>query len=752
MVLVDGWSGTLRSPWVEIEIGTLERIMRGSAMDSYKECETFQSLNCERGRSMRNLGKGFLTGLGLLLVTLPMMAVHAATNVMDIEHSSSADGGVKITLQTAGDIPQVSVFATESPPRIVLDLADTVNEAGTNTVSVASGVVQTYSAVEAGGRTRLMVDLSKSATYDYSAENGQVVLTIAGSGQQQASRSSSSSGSMNVSGVDFRRGEEGQGRVIISMDRPGASISVKEGTGAVNLDIYDANLPDSLDQRLDVIDFATPVTYIDAAQGNNVVRLSVATSGLYEHMVYESGNEIVLEIKQLKPAVEEKDLEVKFFEEKTYEGTKVTFNFQDIPVRSVLQLIADVSDLNIVVADSVGGNLTLRLTNVPWDQALDIVMDARNLDMRRNGNVIWIGPTAEIAAREQQLLQAQLDRQILEPLQTVLIPMSYAKAEDMVTLITESTNMVDTEYGLLSERGSVTMDERTNTLLVTDTPDKIIQIQQLITDLDYAVRQVQIESRIVIANSDFAHELGVRFGVSYLHQGSNIGVIAADGRGADTFNPAINPRDDGLLDIPSYPNRYQVNLPASNQNAATIGLSFLTGDWILDLELSALESEGEGEVISTPRVVTANQAEAFIQQGVEIPYENSTSSGATAVQFKEAVLELKVTPLITPDNRIQLELGIKQDTVGEIFTGQLGAQIPSIDTREISTTVLVANGDTVVLGGIFQDERSSKEDKVPWLGDIPGVGALFRRRANETRKRELLIFVTPSIVEDRPIY
>jgi type IV pilus assembly protein PilQ len=752
MVLVDGWSGTLRSPWVEIEIGTLERIMRGSAMDSYKECETFQSLNCERGRSMRNLGKGFLAGLGLLLVTLPMMAVHAATNVMDIEHSSTADGGVKITLQTAGDVPQVSVFATESPPRIVLDLADTVNEAGTNTVSVASGVVQTYSAVEAGGRTRLMVDLSKSATYDYSAENGQVVLTIAGSGQQQASRSSSSSGSMNVSDVDFRRGEEGQGRVIISMDRPGASISVKEGTGAVNLDIYDANLPDSLDQRLDVIDFATPVTYIDAAQGNNVVRLSVATSGLYEHMVYESGNEIVLEIKQLKPAVEEKDLEVKFFEEKTYEGTKVTFNFQDIPVRSVLQLIADVSDLNIVVADSVGGNLTLRLTNVPWDQALDIVMDARNLDMRRNGSVIWIGPTAEIAAREQQLLQAQLDRQILEPLQTVLIPMSYAKAEDMVTLITESTNMVDTEYGLLSERGSVTMDERTNTLLVTDTPDKIIQIQKLITDLDYAVRQVQIESRIVIANSDFAHELGVRFGVSYLHQGSNIGVIAADGRGADTFNPAINPRDDGLLDIPSYPNRYQVNLPASNQNAATIGLSFLTGDWILDLELSALESEGEGEVISTPRVVTANQAEAFIQQGVEIPYENSTSSGATAVQFKEAVLELKVTPLITPDNRIQLELGIKQDTVGEIFTGQLGAQIPSIDTREISTTVLVANGDTVVLGGIFQDERSSKEDKVPWLGDIPGVGVLFRRRANETKKRELLIFVTPSIVEDRPIY
>jgi type IV pilus assembly protein PilQ len=303
----------------------------------------------------------------------------------------------------------------------------------------------------------------------------------------------------------------------------------------------------------------------------------------------------------------------------------------------------------------------------------------------------------------------------------------------------------------LSERGSVTIDERTNTLLITDTAERILEIQELITELDYAVRQVQIESRIVIASSDFAHELGVRFGVTALHNGSNIGVIAADGNAADIINPAINPRDDGLLDIPSYPNRYQVNLPAPSSNATTLGLSFLTGDVILDLELSALEAEGEGEVISTPRVVTANQAEAFIQQGVEIPYEEATSSGATNVQFKEAVLELKVTPLITPDNRVQMELAVKQDTVGEIFQTSRGGSVPSIDTRELQTTVLVANGDTVVLGGIFQDEKSSREEKVPWLGDIPVAGALFRRRANETKKRELLIFVTPTIVEERAI-
>jgi type IV pilus assembly protein PilQ len=692
--------------------------------------------------------------LTLVFATVPISVALGATNVTRMDHASTGGGDVTITLQTSGDTPQVSVFATENPARIVMDLADTETQAGQDAVYVGLGSVQQYSAIGAGNRTRLVVDLSQSSGYDYNAQAGSVILTIAGSNAQPAATSSApaSSGAFQVTGVDFRRGEEGQARVIVSMDRAGASMSVNEGTNALSVDIFDAGLPESLDQRLDVMDFATPVQLIDTYGVNSGVRIDLATAGLYEHLAYESGNDIVIELSQLSQAVAAaEEAEVKFFEEKTYEGTKVTFNFQDIPVRSVLQLIADVSDLNIVVADSVGGNLTLRLTNVPWDQALDIVMDARNLDMRRNGNVIWIGPTAEISAREQQLLQAQMDRRILEPLQTVLIPVSYSKAEDLTNLIQESTNSIDSEFGLLSERGSVTFDERTNTLLVTDTAEKILEIRELVTELDYAVRQVQIESRIVIASSEFAHELGVRFGVTYLHSGSNIGVIAADGRGADTVNPAINPRDDNLLDLPTYPNRYQVNMPAPSQNASTIGLSFLTGDLLLDLELSALEAEGEGEVISTPRIVTANQAEAFIQQGVEIPYEQASSSGATNVTFKEAVLELKVTPLITPDNRVQMELNVKQDTVGEVYQTARGGSVPSIDTRELETTVLVANGDTVVLGGIFQDESASKEEKVPYLGDIPGLGVLFRRRANESKKRELLIFVTPSIVEDRPV-
>jgi type IV pilus assembly protein PilQ len=701
--------------------------------------------------------KGILSGLATVLAFLPVTCVLAATDVTGIDHAGTADGGVEIALRTNGDEPQVSVFATENPAKIVMDLADTENRAGAQPVFVGMGAVQQYSAVEAGGRTRLVVDLNQSSTYDYRTEPGRVILVVAGNGAVASSSDSAMMpaampGAYNVTNVDFRLGEQGQARVIVSMDRPGASMSIEEGTGTLSLDIFNSSLPEALDQRLDVMDFATPVQLIDSFGVNSGTRIVMTTAGLYEHLAYESGNDIIVEVSPLsQAAVTAEDIEVKFFEEKTYEGTKVTFNFQDIPVRSVLQLIADVSDLNIVVADSVGGNLTLRLTNVPWDQALDIVMDARNLDMRQNGNVIWIGPTAQIAAREQQLLKAQMDRRILEPLQTVLIPISYAKAEELMTLIQDSTNAVDTEYGLLSERGSVTIDERTNTLLVTDTAEKILEIQKLVTELDYAVRQVQIESRIVIANSEFAHELGVRFGVNYLHDGSNIGVISSTGRSADILNPAINPREDNLRDIPAYPNRYQVNLPAPSANAATMALSFLTGDFILDLELSALEAEGEGEVISTPRVVTANQAEAYIKQGVEIPYEQSTSSGATAVQFKEAVLELKVTPLITPDNRVQMDLGVKQNTVGEIFQTARGGSVPSIDTRELETQVLVANGDTVVLGGIFQDEKSSKEEKVPWLGDIPGVGMLFRRRANESKKRELLIFVTPSIVEDRPI-
>ncbi len=721
-------------------------------MYSKKDIKLKRVLVGRWGQFMDSRKTGVRLALGLTLLVLPALSAWASTDVTAADYSSNAAGDVIITLSTGGDDPNVSVFATESPARIILDLADTSSQVDASPVSVGIGSVQKFTTLAAGGRTRVLVDLSKPVTYDYQSGNGQVVLTIAGSGQVSAAPRNSSAAKYTVENVDFRRGEDGQSKVIISLDQDSANISVNSREGGLSVDVFDTYLPDALNQRLDVMDFATPVQIIDSGELGSAVRLELEVSGLYEHMAYQSGNDWVIEVSELAAATIGASKEiVEFYEEKEYEGSRVTFNFQDIPVRSVLQLIADVSDLNIVVADNVGGNLTLRLTNVPWDQALDIVLDARNLDMRENGNVIWIAPTADIAAREQQLLQAMQDRKELEPLATALISVSYASAEDLQTLIQEASSGDTGDAGLLSDRGSVAIDTRTNTLMITDTPDRIEAIQKLVLDLDRPVRQVQIESRIVIASSDFAHAIGVRFGVSALHNKRNILAVSADGASADLLNPGTNPRDDGLLDVAGIPDRYNVNLPVADSNAGSIGLSFLAGNVLLDLELTALEADGDGEVISTPRVVTANQSEAFIQQGVEIPYEQAASSGATAVQFKEAVLELRVTPLITPDNRIQLELEIKQDTVGEIYQTGRGGSVPSIDTRELSTSVLVNNGETVVLGGIFQDERKRQEDRVPYLSSIPGIGNLFKRRANQTKKRELLMFVTPTIVEDRPV-
>jgi len=728
-----------------------KRDFEGAVMYSKNDSKLNRILAGRWGQFMDSKKTGVRLGLGLALLVLPALSAWAATEVTEARFSSSARGDVTITLSTDGDEPNVSVFATENPARIILDLADTNSQVDENPVSVGVGSVQTFTTLAAGGRTRVMVNLSSPVNYDYQYANGAVTLSIAGSGAVSATPSYSNTAKYAVRNVDFRRGEDGQSRVIISMDQEGANVSVRSREGGLSVDVFDASLPAALNRRLDVVDFATPVQFIDTGKKGSGVQLELEVAGLYEQMIYQSGDDWIIEVSKLASLTVAADQSVvEFYEEKEYSGNRVTFNFQDIPVRSVLQLIADVSELNIVVADNVGGNLTLRLTNVPWDQALDIILDARNLDMRENGNVIWIAPTADIAAREQQLLQALQDRKELEPLATALISVSYATAEDLETLINEASGGELGEAGLLSERGSVAIDARTNTLMVTDTPDRIEAIQKLVLDLDRPVRQVQIESRIVIANSEFAHELGVRFGVTAWHRGRNYSAIAGDGPGADTVNPAIDPTDDGLIELPGFPQRYNVNLPAA-ANAGTFGLSFLAGNVLLDLELSALEAEGEGEIISTPRIVTANQHEAFIQQGVEIPYEQAASSGATAVQFKEAVLELRVTPLITPDNRVQLDLEIKQDTVGEIFQTSRGGTVPSIDTRELATSVLVRNGETVVLGGIFQDSRTRNEDRVPYLSSIPGLGQLFRRRANETKKRELLIFITPTIMEDRPV-
>ena len=456
-------------------------------------------------------------------------------------------------------------------------------------------------------------------------------------------------------------------------------------------------------------------------------------------------------------------------DEPVYSGNLVSFNFQDIPVRSVIQLIADASQLNIVVADNVQGNVTLRLNNVPWDQALDIVLQSKQLDQRRRGDVIWVAPADEIAAREQAKLEALSKKEELGPLDNIFIQVNYAKAEELASLIS-GTGESDSGSGntLLSDRGSVAFDERTNTLLVTDVPERLVVIQDLVETLDRSVEQVQIESRIVVASEKFGDELGVRFGVTGSHEDKYGNIISTGGSASavDRLNnaalnrryaspsgsglPTLTPDTELAANIPGPPlgERLNVNLPTAASSAGRWAASILAADFLLDLELSALETEDRGEVISSPRVITANQSQAVIKQGVQIPYEQATSSGATSIAFKDAVLSLNVVPLITPDERIDLTLKVDQDAIGEEVSTSLGGSVPSIDTRSVETRVLVNNGQTVVLGGIYEQVRRTTKSKVPVLGDIPGIGNLFRNKAVQDDKAELLIFVTPTIIKE----
>lgn len=692
----------------------------------------------------------------------------SATEVTDVRMSDDGEK-LRFIISTDEAPGQPTVFTTDQPPRIVLELPDSESSVRAGQVPVSIGPVRSYMALSSGGRTRLVVDLSRSVGYDLDVQGNEIVLSVDSGGSAGRASGAGSGNQYEIAGLDFRRGDEGESRVLVELDQPGVDISVDERASSLRVDLFDTELPEEMMQQLDVTDFATPVKTITPEVRGSNVRLNLDISGAYSHVAYQTDNRLVIEVTE--PEMEPRmTRELEFFQDRDYEGERITLNFQDIPVRSVLSLIADISDLNIVVSDSVDGSLTLRLTNVPWDQALDIVLETRNLAMRESGNVRWVAPADEIAAREQQILRARAERETLEPLRTVMIPVSYADAGALAELIRSSTAVGGdgggAGAGLLSERGSVTIDQRTNTLLVTDTTSQIDRVQDLVTELDRPVRQVLIESRIVIARSSFNYELGVRFGVSgsgsldnnlvsiggsaeATDAMSNVGLTRRQLLGQRPGRPTLLPGEDGGgIAVPALGDRLNVNLPVANA-AGAFGISFLASNYLLDLELSALEAQGEGEVISTPRVITANQNEAFIQQGVEIPFEEATTSGATNVEFKEAVLELRVTPLITPDNRVQLNLGIKQDTVGEIFQTGRGGSVPSIDTRELGTSVLVENGQTVVLGGIFQEERNYNTTKVPMLGDVPVLGTLFRRRATNDEKRELLIFITPNILDDQ---
>jgi type IV pilus assembly protein PilQ len=649
---------------------------------------------------------------------------------------------VQLKLHMSGPAPEPLPFTIDKPARIAFDLPNTTLALASRRFDVKSGGVDTVLAAEANGRARLVVNVDSLMPYTTKVSGNDIVITL---GQQPGAdvakaavaRAASSSGApieRAIRTIDFRRGADGTGRVIVQLTDPRTPVNVRQEGQQIVVDFAGTVIPKNLMRRYDVMDFATPVQTVDAVRVEGSSRLVISSQGDFEQLAYQSDNQYTVEIKPSSKRTAGAE------EKKEYTGERLTLNFQDIDVRSVLQLLADTSGQNIVVSDSVAGNLTLRLQNVPWDQALDIVLRTKGLDKRRQDNVIIIGPTEELATREKAELAAHKEVQELSPTHTEFMQVNYAKVADLAKLI-KSTGAKDS---MLSPRGSLSIDERTNTLLVQDTSDKLADIRRLVQTLDVPVKQVLIEARIVIVSDTFEKDLGARFGVSTAQQGvGNLLAVTGNGVGA---NQIVN---GGKASLPAttLDNRYQVNTPAANTNGS-IGVSLLNGSYIVDLELSAAQNEGKSETISSPRIITANQKQATIMQGVEIPYQESASSGATTTQFKDAVLKLKVTPLITPDNRVILDLDVSDDSVGQQVTSATGGSVPSIDTRQIITQVLVNDGQTVVLGGILDTKKSRTANKVPFLADIPVLGYLFRSTQDINNKTELLIFITPKILRE----
>ena len=685
-------------------------------------------------------------------------AQDASNSLQDIQVQALPGNRVQLELIMSGPATEPLSFTIDEPARIALDLQGTSLGMSTRRKDVEVGVLDTVVAAEASGRTRVVLNLDSMVAYQTQVSGNSVIVTLEagapgmtrfeGQTAMATAAGPSGAGSNAIESIDFRRTETGGGRVIVKLTDAGVPVDVRREGARVLVNFDGTSLDESMIKRLDVMDFATPVRTVDSMMVNDDARLVIATTSPFEELAYQSENVFTVEIQPL--IEEETEVPPSLYDSrKEYTGERLTLNFQDIETRAVLQLLADVSGRNIVVSDTVQGNVTLRLQNVPWDQALDIVMATKGLDMRENGNVIIVAPAEEIAAREKADLESRKEIQQLEPLVSEFLQVNYAKAEDLAQLIEGSG-----DNALISERGSVGIDERTNTLLLQDTVDRIGDIRRLVATLDIPVRQVLIESRIVIVRDDFSRDLGIQWGVTAVDDNGDNGLIAVTGSGAGTEtivqSGLENIQDTGdpfPVTVPEIEDRYAVNLPIANP-AGQLALAILDDDYLIDLELSALQAEGRAEVISSPRVITANQKEALIQAGTEIPYQEAASSGATTTQFKDAVLSLTVKPQITPDDRIIMDLRVTKDSVGEQVTTERGGSVPSIDTREVVTQVLVDNGQTVVLGGIYETERTETDTKVPYLGDIPWVGVLFRSTRYSSTKTELLVFVTPKILAE----
>src|SRR5580658_1131961 len=710
--------------------------------------------------SLMNRLLGMVTGL-LLAAALGMLpgaparaADQPALQAIDVQPLPNQQ--LQLTMRLSAPPQQPLSFTVDNPARISFDLLNTTLALPSRRIDVHNGGLDTIVAAETKDRTRLVLNLDKLVPYDTRVDGNNVIVVLGGGSAANASVPASNSapagggmsGVRELRAIDFRRSADGAGRVIVKLSDPHTHINLHQLGNQIVVDFNDAAVPANLARRYDATDYGTPVNGFDVARVGNGSRITISATGDFEQLAYQSDDQYVIEVAPKRHAANAAD------EKPVYTGERLTLNFQDIETRAVLQLLADASGQNIVVSDSVTGNVTLRLQNVPWDQALDIVLRTKGLDKRKQDNVIIVAPQAELAAREKAELAARKDVQELAPLRTEYLQVNYAKAADMAALIKGQNN------SLLSPRGSVAVDERTNTLLLQDTSDRLSDIRRLVATLDIPVRQVLIESRIVIVDNDFQRQIGAVFGFTSVNKNGQNGLVTTTGTAAGT-DQIIGSGLTNTLTGAAYPglggvsvptgttaaNRYNVNLPVSSP-AGSWALGILGNNFIVDLELSAAQAETQANIIASPRVITANQKEATIKQGIEIPYQQSASSGATTIQFKDAVLLLKVTPQITPDNRIILDLDVRDDAVGTVVVASGGVNVPSINTREITTQVLVNDGQTVVLGGILQTTQREDDTKVPYLGDIPILGHLFKTTDHTDDKDELMIFITPKIVRE----
>ena len=693
------------------------------------------------------LFKTSLAGLCLLGLSLGNVV---ARDLIGLDYSVMTGNTVQLVFTFDEDAVEPRTFTIDEPARIALDFAGTQNKLQQRNLQVGIGSLQSIISAASKDRTRVVLNLTQKSEYSTNVSGNQMTLTLAGSAEDVVpvtANATTQSGSASITStlpgiakgitnIDFKRGPNGEGRIIIDLTSTSISTDVWRENNVVHVEFIGSELPSELQRRMDVSDFATPINNIDTIQDGANIRMSISSNGDFEHLAYQTDRVYTVEVAPISKEEEEKRKKKKF----GYTGERLSLNFQDIEVRSVLQLLADFTGLNLVVSDSVEGNLTLRLKNVPWDQAMDIILKTKGLAQRRAGNVILIAPTDEIAAREKLELESLKQVEELERLRTEFIKVNYAKAADMADLLNQEDNSI------LSSRGAVSVDERTNTLLVKDINASLANVRQLLAELDIPVRQVLIESRVVIANDDFSKELGVRFGVTRDSQGGT--TTAGD---AGFTSGSLGGTTDLINDDQLGFDRLNVNLPVQNPAGSfALALAKLPLGTLLEMELSAAQVEGRGEVVSSPRVITADAHTARIEQGVEIPFLELDDGDAT-LKFRKAVLSLEVTPQITPDDRVIMDLDVHKDSRGQdvsfaAFNGNT-LSAPTIDTRSVQSQLLVDNGQTVVLGGIYETIQSTQVTRVPFFSDIPIIGNLFKTTNTEDDRSELLIFVTPKILQ-----